>query len=158
MGNIQKCKNYMCVSQSTEQPWKTCENLILFELFHLNYLFSIGIVRSNTWRKNLGVNFFTYLTSVLAWSYGRKLFGNTASQAISIFLWNEHKYRKPSMISMFVMEHQSYLLSKWNTPIWYEGEARILQIKSWGGYLLYEGYYICSAISGPLFQVSRKFV
>ena len=26
------------------------------------------------------------------------------------------------------------------------------------GYSLYEGYYICSAISTPLFQVSRKFV
>ena len=27
-----------------------------------------------------------------------------------------------------------------------------------GGHSLYEGYYICSAISTPLFQVSRKFV
>ena len=27
-----------------------------------------------------------------------------------------------------------------------------------GGYSLYEGYYICSAISTPLFQVSGKFV
>ena len=27
-----------------------------------------------------------------------------------------------------------------------------------GGYSLYEGYYICSSVSTPLFQVSGKFV
>ena len=42
--------------------------------------------------------------------------------------------------------------------VWTTSRIRVSKPRGWGGYSLYEGYYICSSVSTPLFQVSGKFV